>query len=150
MTSCTKVFDRFELKIEEAGISKLGVQYWEKMKEELLESAIGMIMADDLRMEHSLTNYDADEKTFADNLNFGEIEVLALYMVVAWYEPKVNSLEHTTLFFGSKDEKWTDQRNHLKAISDIQEKYRRRARKYIRNYSSRNNSYLNGGEGNEI
>lgn len=63
-------------------------------------------------------------------------------MVVAWYEPKVNSLEHTTMMYGSKDEKWDNKKDHYKAVSDIQEKYRKRARKYIRNYSTRNNSYL--------
>ena len=44
---------------------------------------------------------------FDEDLTNGEIEVLSLYMVVAWYDSQINSLEHTNMFYGSKDEKWT-------------------------------------------
>ena len=73
-----------------------------------------------------------------------EIEVVSLYMVVAWYDQKINSMEHIMLYVGTKDEKWTNQREHLRTMRETCEMYRLRARKYFRNYCSKNNDYLGG------
>ena len=43
-------------------------------------------------------------------------------MVVAWYDIRLNSLEHTNMFYGSKDEKWTSQKEHANYIMSIQKK----------------------------
>ena len=67
-------------------------------------------------------------------------------MIVAWYDPLVNSLEHTGLFLGSKDEKWTNQKDHWRETKNTQDTYRKRARKYFRNYAYTNNDYIRGSE----
>lgn len=142
MTPYTKVFNAFLLKIEDLDLARLDPASQQEMLVGWLDAAIGFLEQDDLKLEHDYTDRDDELAQFNVDLNNREIQVLALYMVVAWYEPKVNSLEHTTMMYGSKDEKWDNKKDHYKAVSDIQEKYRKRARKYLRNYSTRNNSYL--------
>ena len=59
-------------------------------------------------------------------------------------EPKINALEHTLLFIGSKDEKWTGQKEHLEMMQKARDKWKLEARKHFRNYCYKNNSYLGG------
>ncbi len=142
MTPYQKVFDAFLLKIEDLDLARLDPASQQAMLVGWLDAAIGFLEEDSLQLTHDYTDRNDELAQFNVDLDNREIQVLALYMVVAWYEPKVNSLEHTTMMYGSKDEKWDNKKDHYKAVSDIQEKYRKRARKYIRNYSTRNNSYL--------
>lgn len=144
MTSYDLVFERFESKIESLDAIKLSDTDWHFMLKGWLNSALGFIELDDLKITHDLSKRDDEIEMFEEDLDNNEIEVLALYMVVAWYEPQVNSIEHTKMFYGSKDEKWTSQKDHMNMLRSTQEKYRKLARKYFRNHSSRNNSYLNG------
>lgn len=142
MTPYQKIFDAFLLKIEDLDLARLDPASQQAMLVGWLDAAIGFLEEDSLQLTHDYTDRNDELAQFNVDLDNREIQVLALYMVVAWYEPKVNSLEHTTMMYGSKDEKWDNKKDHYKAVSDIQEKYRKRARKYIRNYSTRNNSYL--------
>lgn len=151
MTSYQKIFKRFELKIESLEPEKLGKDNWNELCVEWLNSAIGIIELDDLKIKHDLTLKDDEIMQFTEDLTNGEIEAIALYMVVAWYDSQVNSLEHTNMFYGSKDEKWTNQKEHANYIVAIQRKYKKEARKYFRNHSSRNNKYLHpDGDSNEV
>lgn len=144
MTSYTQIFDSFENKIEDSSRGKLSDDDWNALCIGWLNSAIGMIELDSLKIVHDLTQKNDTIMEFKEDLTIGEIEVISLYMVVAWYDIKLNSLEHTNMFYGSKDEKWTSQKEHAKYIMDIQKKYKKEARKYFRNHSSRNNSYISG------
>lgn len=149
MTSYATVFKRFENKIEDLKVVNLDSSDWNELCIEWLNSAIGMIELDSLRIEHDLSLKDDEIMQFEEDLTNAEIEVISLYMVVAWYDVKLNSLEHVNMFYGSKDEKWTSQKEHANYIMSIQKKYKKEARKYFRNHSSRNNSYLSG-DTNEI
>lgn len=149
MTSYSIIFKRFENKIESLEHQKLGDDLWNELCVEWLGSAIGMIELDSLKITHDLSLRDDELLEFTEDLSNAEIEVIALYMVVAWYDIQLNSIELTNFFYGSKDEKWENKKEHANYIMAIQEKYRKRARKYFRNHSSRNNSYLSG-ESNEI
>lgn len=144
MTSYGTIFKRFENKIETLEHQKLGDDLWNGLCVEWLNSAIGMIELDSLKITHDLTLRDDEILEFTEDLTNAEIEVIALYMVVAWYDIQLNSLELTNFFYGSKDEKWENKKDHANYILGIQEKYRKKARKYFRNHSSRNNSYLQG------
>lgn len=149
MTSYQVIFKRFENKLEDLQALKLQSSDWNELCIEWLNSAIAIIELDSLKIIHDLTQKDDEIMVFQEDLTNGEIEVIALYMVVAWYDIRLNSLEHTNMFYGSKDEKWTSQKEHAKYIMDIQKKYKKEARKYFRNHSSRNNAYLSG-DANEI
>lgn len=142
MTPYTKIYDRFLSKIEDVQLSRMEEEDRTEMLKGWMDTALSMIDLDMLKIDADLSDRDDDLCEFADDLSNAEIEGIALYMVVAWYEPNVNSLEHTLLFMGSKDERWTSQRDHWKAAKEMQDNYRKRARKYFRNHSSRRNAYI--------
>lgn len=149
MTPYKKIFTRFELKIEELAPEEIGDVLWHQLEKEYLHSALSLIELDNLyfysnQLKQDLTDWDDELEVFNRDLSAKEIEVLSLYMIVAWYEPKINSLEHTLMYYGSKDEKWTSQKDHLRVISDKQKDYLRRARAYYNHNAGRNNSFIEG------
>nr|DAY89452.1 MAG TPA: hypothetical protein [Caudoviricetes sp.] len=146
MTSYKIIYDRFKLKIEDMDLNSLCDSDQNDMLLGYLNTALAYIELDKLKIKSDLSLKNDEEKVFTDDLYNSEIEVLALYMIVAWYEPKVNSLEHTLLFMGTKDEKWTNQKDHYKVTKDIQESYRIKARKYFRNYAYKTHDYKTGDE----
>ena len=146
MTTYTTIYERFLNKIEDTQLALMSDDDREEMLYRWLMTALGYIEMDDLKMDADLSDRDDENKCFNEDLSNAEIEGIALFMVVAWYEGTVNSLEHTLLFMGSKDEKWTSQKDHWKTSIEIQDSYRKRARKYFRNHSSRHNSYIDDEE----
>ena len=151
MTSYNTVFRRFESKIEDLSEKELGEEYWQEMMKEYMDTALGWIELDGLYFYNTggimddFSDRNDELGRFNRDLSNMEIEVLSLYMVAAWYEPKINSLEHTLAYYGSKDEKWTSQKEHLQMISDKQKKYLQRARGYYSHNAGRKNSYLDEG-----
>lgn len=139
------IFKRFKKRIEDKDLPTFSEYEQTEMMTEWLDTAIGYIELDKLKIKNDLSDRDNDLQEFSADLNNCEMEVVAMYMVVAWYEPKINALEHTLLFVGSKDEKWTGQKDHLNMMIDVQRKWKLEARKYFRNYGYKENSYLGGG-----
>ena len=142
MTPYTTIYDRFLSKIEDTTLSQMDEADREEMLKGWLDTAMSMIELDRLKISADFSDRDDELMQFNETLSGAEIEGIALFMVVAWYESNVNSLEHTLLFMGSKDERWTSQRDHWKITRDMQDSYRKRARKYFRNHSSRKNAYI--------
>lgn len=141
MTGYEVIYRRFLTKIEDTKLADLPEEESEKLLLEWLNTALSYIEFDGLIVKNNLLERDETEKSFLADLTDAEIEGLALYMVAAWYEPMVNALEHTTLFYGSKDEKWSNQKEHWNQTASIQEKYRWQARKCFRNYRYKHNAY---------
>ena len=125
MTTYTTIYERFLNKIEDTQLALMSDDDREEMLYQWLMTALGYIEMDDLKMDADLSDRDEENKCFNEDLSNAEIEGIALFMVVAWYEGTVNSLEHTLLFMGSKDEKWTSQKDHWKTSIEIQDSYRR-------------------------
>lgn len=144
MTPYENVFKSFLRKIEDKDLPSFNEDEQIEMLTGWLDSAIGYIELDKLKIKNDLSDRDNDLQEFTADLDNCEIEVISMYMIVAWYEPKINSLEHTLLFVGSKDEKWTGQKEHLEMMKSVQKEKRLEARKYFRNYGYKENSYLNG------
>lgn len=74
------------------------------------------------------------------------IDILARLMIVAWYEPKLNSVKVVNQMYGGKEEKFYSQKQHADSLSEKKEKEERNVYKKIRDRSRKNNSYLSGGE----
>ena len=81
MTSYATVFKRFENKIEDLKVVNLDSSDWNELCIEWLNSAIGMIELDSLRIEHDLSLKDDEIMQFEEDLTNAEIEVISLYMV---------------------------------------------------------------------
>lgn len=142
-TPYSDVFKSFKKKIEDKDLPKFTESEQNEMMSEWLDTAISYIEVDMLKLKNDLSSRDSDFQEFEADLEKFEIELIAMYMVVAWYEPKINSLEHTLLFVGSKDEKWTSQKEHMEMMIIARDKAKLEARKYFRNYGYKNNTYLN-------
>lgn len=138
------IYASFLRKIEDDTLPRMSPEDRAEMLFGWLQDALGYIQLDALKLEHDLSDYDEDNRQFNSVLTNDEITVLSLYMVAAWYEPKINSLSHTLMFWGTKDEKYTEQTRHLNWMTQTQGRYLERARKYYRNHSTRHNSYLDG------
>lgn len=141
-TSYETIFTSFLKKIEDKDLPTYSTVEQEEMMTGWLDTAIAYIELNGLEIKNDLTDRDNDLQEFTADLSNGEIEVIAMYMAVAWYEPKINSLETTLMFIGSKDEKWTSQKEQLEMQIKKRDYWKLEARKYFRNYGYKNNSYL--------
>lgn len=142
MTEYKTIYNRFELKIEDISLMQMSEEVREEFLFNYMQSALSYIELAGLKIRTDLSDRDDSERKFNSTLYNSEIELISLYMVVAWYDYYINSLEHTLMFYGSKDEKWTSQKEHLRSMLDVQENYKIKARKYFRDYSYRYNDYL--------
>lgn len=139
------VFKSFKKRIEDKDLPLFTEEEQTEMLNGWLDTAIAYIELDKLKVKNDLSDRDNDLQEFNADLNNCEIEVVAMYMVAAWYEPKINSLENTLLFVGSSGEKWTSQKDHLNMMVETRDKWKLEARKYFRNYGYKENNYLGDG-----
>lgn len=72
------------------------------------------------------------------------IEVISLGMVVAWLEPKVNSINNIAQMFGSKEEKFYSQSQHLSELRSLVNDSKKAQRRMIADRGYVWNSYLDG------
>ena len=71
-------------------------------------------------------------------------EVLALGVVVAWLEPKVNSINNIAQMFGSKEEKFYSQSQHISELRNLVNDSIKKQRRMIADRGYAWNSYLDG------
>jgi hypothetical protein len=72
------------------------------------------------------------------------VEVVSLGMVVAWLEPKVNSINNIAQMFGSKEEKFYSQSQHLSELRSLVNDSKKTQRRMIADRGYVWNSYLGG------
>lgn len=143
MTLYTDVFKKFKKRIEDKDLPFFSEDEQIEMLTEWLDTAIGYIELDGLRLENDLSDRDDELQQFNADLKNYEMEVVAMYMVAAWYEPKINSLEHILMYTGAKNE-MPKQKEHYEMMVHARDKWKLEARKYFRNYNTKNNKYLSG------
>ena len=86
-------------------------------------------------MKHSVDEF-ADEDFI--------IDVISLGMVVTWLEPKVNSINNIAQMFGSKEEKFYSQSQHLSELRGLINDSKKTQRRMIADRGYVWNSYLGG------
>ena len=84
--------------------------------------------------------YSVDEDADKEFLK----EILSLGMIVAWLEPKVNSINYTAQMFGSKDERWFSQSQHLSELRALLNDSKKKQRRMIADRGYAWNTYLDG------
>lgn len=141
-TSWIKVFDSFMNKIEDVDLASLELEDQIEDLKGFLYEALTYIAMSDLTLDSNLNEMNEIRMEFEDDLSIFEVELIAKYMVVAWYSRQVNSLQHTNLFVGTTGERFTDQNQHLKQILAAREYWEVEARKQYRNKHILNNDYF--------
>ena len=84
--------------------------------------------------------YSVDEDADKEFLK----EILSLGMIVAWLEPKVNSINNVAQMFGSKEEKWYSQASHLSELRALVNDSKKKQRRMIADRGYAWNTYLDG------
>ena len=84
--------------------------------------------------------YSVDDSTDKEFI----AEVLSLGMVVAWLEPKINSVNNIAQMFGSKDERWFSQSQHISELRGLVNDSKKQQRRMIADRGYAWNSYLDG------
>jgi hypothetical protein len=142
MTKYTQIFNVFLSKIEDSDLPQLSENDQMLELNTWLDSALGEMEIEGVKIIHDIHDRDSVKGIFNNTLSVGEIEVIARYMVIAWYDRKINSLEHILLFVGTKEEKFTNQKDHLAALKSARQSYRQEVRRMIAEYGFKNNIYL--------
>lgn len=146
MTPYSEVYGSFLGKIEDKDLPLFEDADRIRILTGWLNTAIAYIELDGLEIESNLSDRDNDAQVFNSDLMNCEVEVIAMYMVAAWYEPKINSLENTLMFVGSSGEKWSSQKDRMNMLKETQKEKKLEARKYFVKYGYKNNSYIKGEE----
>lgn len=85
-------------------------------------------------------------KYSVDNFSDEEfvVEILTLGVVAAWLEPKINSINNIAQMFGSKEEKFYSQSQHLSELRALVNDSKKQQRRMIADRGYAWNSYLDG------
>ena len=86
-------------------------------------------------MKYSVDEF-SDEEFITEILTFG--------VVVAWLEPKINSINNIAQMFGSKEEKFYSQSQHISELRNLVSDVKKQQRRMIADRGYAWNSYLDG------
>ena len=84
--------------------------------------------------------YSVDDSADAEFIT----EILTLGVVIAWLEPKINSINNIAQMFGSKEEKFYSQSAHLSELQNLLDNCQKKQRRMIADRGYAWNSYLDG------
>lgn len=113
-TPYEKIYDRFLDRITDFNLVELDDHTFNKMLKGWLYSAIVKT-----RTSSNLIARDDENEVFENALSDLDIELLAMGMVLAWLDQRINSTEYTNLFVGGKEEKFyspSSQLSELRAL----------------------------------
>lgn len=142
MTSYDVIYERFLQNIEDLDLAKMSNADRQETLLGYMKSALALMELNGVSFQNDLSQRDDDSEEFEADLTLMEIEIIATYMTASWFTPKINSLEHTSLFVGVSGEKWTDQQAHLAMMTSARDNWLNEARKLCRNYRTLNNTYI--------
>lgn len=94
--------------------------------------------------EIQVLSYELKYSVDEDSDRYFVTEILGLGIAIQWLEPKINSTMNIAQMFGSKEEKFFSQSQHLKELRDLKESLHREQRSMIRDRGYAWNSYLDG------
>lgn len=73
----------------------------------------------------NINNYDLYEKCFNVLLSDEEINIIATYMIVCWFDQQLASVEVTRMKYSGSDFKFTSQANHMSKLLVLKKDYER-------------------------
>ena len=87
-----------------------------------------------------IMKYSVDDEFDAEFIT----DILGIGMVIEWITPKINSLNNTQQVFGSSEEKFYSQTNHLNGLKDLKKSLIKEQKNLIKDRGYIWNSYLDG------
>ena len=99
-TPYEKVYSRFLNKCTDFNLADLDDYTLDEMMKDWLDSAIIRT-----RTSSDLSARDDEAEEFENDLTDQDIELLAMGMILAWLDQRIQSTEYTNLFVAGKEEK---------------------------------------------
>lgn len=120
-TGFNKIYKRFYSKITDDMYMELDQAQTDTLVFELLENAIDWFEFPRV----DLSRYDKDNECFNITLSNEEINILAIYMVVAWLDQQLATIENVRMKYSGSDFKFTSQANHISKLTALRKEYER-------------------------
>ena len=137
-TPYEKVYGRFLNKCTDFNIADLDDHTLNEMIKDWLDSAIIRT-----RTSSDLSARDDEVEEFENDLSDQDIELLAMGMVLAWLDQRIQSTEYTNLFIGGKESKFYSPSQQLTELRNLRADIVREMQQ-IHCYSTyTNSSYFN-------
>jgi hypothetical protein len=118
-TPFEKVYKSFLNRITDDMYLELTEEDTNKMLFELLETSLHWFEFPRV----DIYDYDEVLEEFNIDLSPEEINIIAIYMVVAWVGQQLASIENTRMKYSGNDFKFTSQANHMAKLSQLKQKY---------------------------
>lgn len=87
-----------------------------------------------------MMDYSTDEESDKELV----LEILSTGMVIEWLEPKITNISNIAQLFGSKEEKFYSQSQHLSELEKLKSSLQKKQRRMIADRGYIWNSYLDG------
>lgn len=120
-TKFNKVYDCFYSKITDDMYMELDENETKAMVCELLINSLPWFEFPRV----NIMNYDINYQIFNVELSQEEINIIATYMVIAWLDQQLASVELARMKFSGSDFKFTSQANHMSKLLSLKKDYER-------------------------
>lgn len=97
-------------------------------------------MDDEIQVIKYEMKYEIDNETDEEFI----IEIFSLGMVLEWLDPKINSILNISQMFGTKEQKFYAQSNHLSELQSLNSTLYKKQRRMIVDRGYAWNSYIDG------
>lgn len=135
-TPYTEVYDYFLMLIDDYELASYEIEDFEDGLKKWLEIASSIYFVE---CNTDLINIMDDTlEQFSTTLGKDEIVILAYGMVLAWLEPKINTLEIIRKELGTKDFRITSSQSHLNTLSNFRSESFRKLKFYKKQYEYKN------------
>lgn len=132
------VYGRFLNKCSDFNLADLDDHTLNEMMKDWLDSAIIRT-----RTSSDLSARDDEVEEFENDLSDQDVELLAMGMVLAWLDQRIQSTEYTNLFIGGKEQKFYSPSQQLTELRNLRADIVREMQQ-IHCYSTyTNSSYFN-------
>lgn len=115
------VYDCFYSKITDDMYMELDEAQTASMTRELLLNALPWFEFPRI----DIYNYDLKKNCFNVNLSNEEINIIATYMIVEWFNQQLASVEVARMKYSGSDFKFTSQANHMSKLLAVKKEYER-------------------------
>jgi hypothetical protein len=133
MTDFTIVYKRFYSKITDDMYMELDEAETDALLEELLINALPWFEFPRV----NINNYDILRQRFNVTLSSEEINIIASYMMLGWFDQQLASIENVRMKYSGSDFKMTSQANHMSKLKELRKEYERIAFHLQRLYKRR-------------
>lgn len=113
-TPYEKVYGRFLNKCTDFNLVDLDDHTLNEMMKDWLDSAVIRT-----RTSSDLSARDDENEVFENDLSSQDVELLAMGMILAWLDQRIQSTEYTSLFVGGKEEKFYAPSNQLAELRNL-------------------------------